>query len=300
MPIRESTDEKTGEQISEKFLNNFLADTEEEATKLYKEYEPIIKVIAAKTSMITGLDIDDLASEGTIGLARANRDFEETRGAAFKTFAIYKIKDAIREYSNSQNIDVNVPQYIKDAKILATSLKKLISYHDDEVLILKSLVDIWNTSKKYSDKNQASIKIDKKLLEDIISVKDRLKNLANRSCTSIIQLLERADLVPLKAISIVMDTKDIDIITKMSASDQKDDALTTLIKKDYIKILKEYLSEEDYKLLLDHYGEERTVRELAEEYDMKASSVHVRASQILNKVRRLRRKLFDYEDGDAV
>lgn len=299
MPIREFTDEKTGEKISEKFLDHFLAKTDEEATRLYKEYEPVIRIIATRVSMITGLEIDDLISEGIIGLARANRDFEETRGAAFKTFAIYKIKDAIREYSNSQNTDINVPQYVRDAKILAISLKRLISYHDDNILNLRSLVDIWNMSEKYSKKDQTFIKIDKKLLEDIRSVKNRLGNLASRSCTSVAQLLERADLVPLKAMTVLANTKEIDSATGTLISDQ-DDALDILIKKDYIKVLKEYLSEEDYKILLEHYGEERTLRGLAEEYNMEASSVHIKASQILNRVQRLRRRLFDYEDGDAI
>ncbi len=41
------------------------------------------------------LDLDDLISYGQVGLAEAARDFDETRGGQFTTFAYYRIRGAI-------------------------------------------------------------------------------------------------------------------------------------------------------------------------------------------------------------
>ncbi len=298
MPIREFIDKKTGKKTLEKFAAHFLAETEVEATKLYKQYENIIQIIANRAKIITGLDIDDLISEGTIGLARANRDFENTRGATFRTFAIYKIKDAVREYANSQSTSISIPQYIRDARSLSASLKRIVSCYDNTMFDSWSLLDVWKASKSCEAEDT---KLDEKLVRSVKDIRQKLVNLADRSCTSIEQLLERADLAPIKAVEI----EDYNINSIPGKSVAPGDSITTeditveeIMTKKHIKKLKEFLSEKDYNLLFNHFGEGKTEREIAKELGIKASSVHVKIHEIIAKVKRIKSRAFGYEDNN--
>jgi len=299
MPIREFEDKKTGEITLEKFATHFLAETEKEATELYKQYEYIIKIIANRAATITGLDVKDLMSEGTIGLARANRDFEKSRGAAFRTFAIYKIKDAVREYTNSQSTSISIPQYVRDARTLTNTLKKAVSYYNDKMFNSWSLLDIWKASESCEI---PGVKIDRRLVEDVKNIRRKLINLANRSCTSVEQLLERADLAPVKAVE--MEEYNINSIPGKSVVPRdvitaEDNTVEGIITKKRIKELKEFLSEEDYDLVFSHFGEGKTEREIAGELGIRASSVHVKIHEIIDKVKRIKSRVLGYENNNS-
>ena len=130
MEVVINTDPETGleEEVMEDewFPQHFLASNAEDAENLYKEYTHYLKMFASKYALYTGLDEDDLFQEAVIGLARASRDFEAERSDEFRTFAIYKIKDALREFVSSQSSDISIPQYIQDAAKLIIKLRKVI------------------------------------------------------------------------------------------------------------------------------------------------------------------------------
>lgn len=266
MPIREK----------ETFLAHFLADTEEEAVQLHKDYLKTLKMLARKYASVTGLDEEDLVSEGVIGLARAKRDFEQERGAAFRTFAIYKIKDALREFVSTQEMDINIPQYLRDASRLAMKLKKLLESAgiDD----LNSYSTVWEKSGKCA--------LNEVLMEELESVRQSLLNLSARSCTEIIQLLDRAEIVPLLSPDIVDESVVFDDGIVYGGFSSEEDLLNTLLAKSKINIIKGLLSDDEFNLLIDHYVEGYTVRELEDKLGIKAASIHVKIHSIINKLRR--------------
>jgi len=288
MPIRERIikDEKGNPVIDpetnepkvevEKFLPHFLGDTEAEATATLKEYEKTMKILADKFHMITGLDADDLKSECMIGLARAKRDFEEERSEMFRTFAIYKMKDALREFTTKQMLDVKVPQYVKDAEKLINDLAKLVEAC--HVVKNASFRDIWLMSEACDG--------DKNIQKDIERIRESLTNLANRSHTSVIQLLERAEMLPSSTIEITDHN-----VSNISIDTHEDGMLDKLNINETIKKLKNFLTEDEYKLLYDYYVNGKTERELAVELGIKAPSVHIRLHNTLTKVKEHKKEI---------
>lgn len=111
-------------QAPEKFLSCFLADTQEEAEQTHEEFSKCLNSIAYSYHLSTGLDKAELFSEGLVGLARAKRDYDPTRSLNFKTYAIFRIKDALNKYIRENMAPVKIPAYIRKAHSLITKLKQ--------------------------------------------------------------------------------------------------------------------------------------------------------------------------------
>jgi len=288
MPIREYKikDEK-GNIIGielEKFPANFIAETKEGADKLYKEYIKTLQLLANKYETFTGIDAEDLVQEGIIGLARASRDFEVGRSKNFRIFAIYKIKDAIKEFVVSQASNIKVPQYIRDASVLINRLKRIMESVD--VLESCSLADVWLLSSIYESNKDVS--------NDITKVKQSILNLADRSGTTTEQLVERAEMIP----RVVYEKVDGGV-DKISGGTEADEMVQRLSAKQSIDNLKDYLKEDEFNLLVDHYVYGETVRELAEKLGIKAPSVTIKIHNIVQRLNKRKDKILCYESNKA-
>jgi len=269
-----------------KFPSHFLADTEEKASKLYHEYLATLQLLANKCAALTGLSSEDLIQEGVIGLARAQRDFEEYRSKNFSIFAIYKIKDAMREFVTSQGSNTRVPQYIKNTLHLVNKLKKLIS--SVEPIDICSLSDIWQMSKKYRDNDEIG--------EDVRQINENLYSLASRSQTTAEQLIERAELMPLTDVEITDYTANTRI-----GEDAENEVVNKMITREYVEEIKEILSKDDYNLLFAHFVEGKTVRELSEELKLEASSVTIKIHNIVARLNGFRgRGARNYAHGENI
>lgn len=268
MPIRDN----------EKFCKHFLADTEAEAEELLKEFDYNLELLSNKFARLTGIDREDLKSEGIIGLARAKREFDETRSSNFTIFALYKIKDAMREFISTQSIDVRVPQYIVDASRLGTVLKSLL----EKALgpVEGSFTDVWVMSAKYKENNE--------LATDIQATREKISNLADRSHTSVLDLLDRADVMPSTEAYVIhrnMNTlsSDYDQEAEVSYKNLVDDLRDCLGKKRFIQI---------FDL---HFIEGYTVREVADKLGVADGTIAVQIKQLKNKLRHRHTYLNDIE-----
>lgn len=255
MPIRDN----------EKFSKHFIADTIEEAEHLLKEYEKDISFLSNKLSAITGVDKEDLCQEGIIGLARAKRDFELERSEKFRIYAIYKIKDALREYITTQASNVRVPQYVKNAAILTESLQKSLEKVDGRKRL--TFADIWMASEYYKDNSPEG---KESLIEDIVKIRQSIQNLADRSHTSVIQLLDRAELSPASSPEIIYTNLDAMAIVD-------DSAFSNTV---FVEEIKESLPEEDYDLLYRHYVGGETLRELSGPFGVTAETLCIRIQNL--------------------
>lgn len=265
MPIRKN----------EEFKKHFLADTEEEANDLLKKYDGTLKLLSNKASVMTGIDREDLYQEGIIGLARASREFNEERSDNFRTFAIYKIKDALREFNTTQSITIKSPQYTRDAIRLAAVLReRLVKAGEYQYL---ALVDMWDSSSKYVGNSPLDISIQKSRYS--------LKNLADRSHTSVKQLLERSEMAPLYSSELTNVNYPSD---KMSS---ETDVIDKINAMDMIERIKKYISEEDYELLWNRFVEGMTVREIAPKMGISAPHVSGKTQVLLEKLRKLEKAL---------
>jgi len=96
----------TDEEIIKLIKNN----DENALNYLLKQYEPIIASTASKY-FIAGAENEDLIQEGNIGFFNAVRDFDETKDAHFKTFAILcvdrQIINAVKHATRKKNTLLN-------------------------------------------------------------------------------------------------------------------------------------------------------------------------------------------------
>lgn len=260
MPIRDN----------EKFSACFIADTMDEANQLLVDYEKDIGFLATKLAVITGIDAEDLQQEGIIGLARAKRDFEVERSEKFRIFAIYKIKDAMKEFITKQGNNVKTPQYVKNAAQLAEGLRKILEKMDGHKY--RSYADIWHTSNVYKDAPPADME---NLIGDLASLRQSLKNLSDRSHTSPLQLLERAELSPSASLEIV--DRDVNTISHSYNS-------STISENHIVKTAKNILTEKEFEMFNLHFIQGATLREMEEDLCKKASTISVQIMQIREKL----------------
>lgn len=274
------------------FPKHFIAETKEEAERLLKDFEYTINLLAFKYAQLTNLEEDDLRQEAFIGLARANKEFDIERSEQFKIFAIYKIKDAIHEYVASQSYDIAVPQYILGAANLISKIYKHILTFNIETD--GSYHDIWDKANTFikSDNIELFVKDDNKNLVQQVKAElnqllESLNNYAIRARTSVKQLLAKAELMPVIS-EIENDLSYDDTIYK--ADTVENNLIDSMHKTLLIKQLRSILSEKDYNLLVDHYINGKTVRQLADEMGIKASSVTVKIKKIVEMAKDKMRK----------
>jgi RNA polymerase sigma factor (sigma-70 family) len=114
----------------------FLADDPEEAQALHDRFSKILNTLSYNYSVATGLLKSDLFGEALIGLARANRDWDPKRSKDFKTYAIYRIKDALREFCIENASSIRVPMYIRIANNQYNELVSICESYDIPVEML--------------------------------------------------------------------------------------------------------------------------------------------------------------------
>ena len=111
----------------EVFLDYYLGDTPEEAETIFHDFSKLLNIMSNGYSMWSGIDKEDLFGTALIGLARAKRDFDPARSDNFKTFAIYKIKNALNDYYRENKTIVNIPSYVKTAHGYINGIKSLLN-----------------------------------------------------------------------------------------------------------------------------------------------------------------------------
>ncbi len=274
MPIREN----------EKFGAHFIADTKEEAASLLKKFDTDLSMQAHKFSTVTGVDKFDLRQEGIIGLARASRDFEKDRSENFRIFAIYKIRDAMREFVTGQAGNIKVPQYIRDAQRLSIIMRGIMEKIGGAAFI--PTVDLWQRLVAFKPSNE----LEESLKKDIEDIKSSIKNLADRSHTSVPQILERAEMMPSSAFNTSVDLSIFDIFD-IGYPSEEDKMVERIYARDKVAEIKGVLTEEEFELLYDRFVDDKTLKMLEPKLGIKEETIVIRTNNILTKLRRK----FDHE-----
>ncbi|MCB0707604.1 MAG: RNA polymerase sigma factor RpoD/SigA [Saprospiraceae bacterium] len=132
----------------EKSLDRYLAEiakyevlSPEEEIKLFDKItagdkialEKIVRhnlrfvVSVSKQYQHLGLSLGDLISEGNIGLMKAAKRFDQTRGFKFISYAVWWIRQAILQAVNEKSKQIRLPQNLKGKtnKIMSTVLEIL-------------------------------------------------------------------------------------------------------------------------------------------------------------------------------
>jgi len=260
MPIRDD----------EKFLPNFLGNTTDEAEQRYKAYLPTIKYLAQKTSIHSGLEEEDLRSEGMVGLARAFRDFDSSRSENVRTYALYRIKDAIKEYVTKEVTNIRAPQYLRDAFGLLERLQTAVESNAVAVKgrLFCGFLAIWEES--------ANV-IGDPVVDDL---KKSLRNLAARARTTPEDLIERLELIPIISEDFSMAADPV------SMDDNENTIINSIDARQKVSLMKKDLNQDEYELLLDRFVEGWTIRELEDKIGVRPSTTVIRTKKIIKRLKK--------------
>jgi RNA polymerase sigma factor (sigma-70 family) len=163
----------------------FLANTQAESEALYEQYGSLLNNLSYMYSISTGIDRADLFSEALIGLARAYRDWDGKRSDNFKTYLIFRVKDALNEFARKNLSNISVPAYIKKShanlcEIIAIS--KAYGVDHREVLETKKI------PKEFGNNDRVIARCSKLL--------SNLQSAAQRAKVSYLKFLDRISIIP--------------------------------------------------------------------------------------------------------
>lgn len=231
----------------ENFLKSFLADTPEEAEKVYKEFDSTLNNLARSYSKSTGLEKADLFSEALVGLARAKRDFDPTRSSDFKNYALVRVKDAIHNYIRQFSTAVVIPSYVRKSNLTLGRLRHCLLSSD---LSPDSVEEI--------------------LMEGLDcgpcqNLMDTLYGYAERAGLTYTELYDRIVVLP-----------STDMGSEVDLEDEPSDLDLTSIK--------ESLNEEESEII-DLFLEDKTFEEIGQQMGRSASWVHKKFNSITEKLR---------------
>lgn len=176
-------------EYTEEFLPFFLGNTEEEAEQNYKTFSKTLNKMARAYSRCSGLEEEDLFGASLTGLARALRDYDETRTDNFFVYAHYRIRSVLNEYCFRNKSVVAVPAYVAFAHGHLNKIRNILIKYPG------------------GDESFKSVLFDEDLLDGMkIPTKERslckeallhLRTLSKNSGVSYNDLVERAEYVPL-------------------------------------------------------------------------------------------------------
>lgn len=200
-----------------------------------------------------GMEIDDLVSEGTLGLIEAARLYNPLKDASFKTYAYKRIHNAIRKALPKQGSKIKLPYYIH---------QKLISY-------LKFCSCFYSEHKR-----EATI-------DDYYEA-----GYPKDSCLES-ALLASADTISLEdRINPFSDIKNENrSIFAISISDR---TVRRILEEELESLLRPIMSERHYKILMCLYGfngKKMSLNEIAENFDISPKFLRVLHDRIKFKIR---------------
>lgn len=151
----------------------------------------VIKV--AKEYQNQGIDLCDLVSEGNYGLVRALKNFDNTKGIRFMSYAVFWIRQAILQSLNEDSRTIKIPvnlsqelQRFKKRFDIGKKEEELVnSEEEDKIMLLPTTSNIDANIPEdgdtlldiLADKN--SEMPDQELLDNVVEHKDELTKILN-------------------------------------------------------------------------------------------------------------------------
>jgi len=249
----------------EGYPKHFLAETPGEAEQIFTRYSTLLNGISYTYSISTGIEKGELFGEAIMGLAKALKNFDETLGYSFKTFAVKVIRNVLNEFSRKNVYTIYPPAYIKRSNLLIQKLKhvleqgKMDEQQVDYVLREGNLKPL-NLSTDIGDRAEKFIVL--------------LKREAKRSSTSYEALTSRAEYIPEE-----VDLTD-ETIEKKHVSDTDEKHLEVAL---FVEKLKEYMTAIELSIC-EGIMNDKTYDQIAQEHGRTRPWVHQRLDKLKQKL----------------
>ena len=172
-----------------------LAESQEEAENIYKNFAGMLNKIAYKYSQITGIEKTDLFGEAIVGLANAYKNWGEInislkkeKSITFKMYVKFFIRDAINEYIRQNVSSVKIPSYLMKA---INNFRKLTNELNSFNISEKDIELLINTN------NLTTINpiLTKNVRVKVLKILKNLNSAAERATISTKELYERSKLI---------------------------------------------------------------------------------------------------------
>jgi RNA polymerase sigma factor (sigma-70 family) len=249
----------------------FLADTTEEAEQIFLEYQALLNGLSYTYSVSTGIEKGELFGEAVMGLAKALKNFDESLGYTFKTYAVRVIKDQLNTFSRKNSYTVAAPAYIKRAHSHINKLKKVLGQQELNETQINAIIH---------QGDFGSHDLPTNFVDDCENIKNLIDREAERAHVSYEALLNRSEYIP----------EDVDLTDETIAAKykSKEDERRLEIAL-FVEKLKEYMTETELSVC-EGIMNDLTYEQIGEQHGNTAPWVR----QILNKLKRkLQRRLSD-------
>lgn len=219
--------------------------------KLIQEYLPLVNYVVGRlpVSSLPQVSRDDLISSGVIGLLKALKSFDPTRGVKFKTYAIPRIRGAIMDE-------------LRRLDWIPRSLRRKANLLEKTYVSLEEELGRVPTDREISQKLQ-------------IEEKELRRLYAHTNQFSLISLDSKSD-------------KDSRTLMEKTPSTKSEDPLEALKKRDMMKKLKEVLQQlpkRERMVIIFYYYEELTLKEIGRILGISESRVCQIHGKVILKLR---------------
>jgi RNA polymerase sigma factor (sigma-70 family) len=136
------------EEEEAELIGKMLAGCSRSRERLVLCHDTLVQKIAKKYLPVGRLDLEDLVSEGTIGLLTAADRFGAEKDNRFSTYALWWVRAFAREFAFRQGADIRVSQETRDLLSVLEKQSKLLSKKLDRLPTHQELADAAGISLK--------------------------------------------------------------------------------------------------------------------------------------------------------
>lgn len=214
-------------------------------------------VNVAKKYQNRGLELQDLISEGNVGLLTAIEHFEAERGWHFISYAVWWIRQAILKAIGEKGHAIRLPQNRADALVKIEHAKRAVGCSGNSAADLRAVAEM--------------LGMDEALVHDLLNISREPVSLDAPVAS------ENGDVAALG--SFVQDTEH---------ESPEDAAIASAMREDIAEMLST-LRPNEARILQLRYGltgdEPMTLREVGQEYNLSKERIRQIEKQALNRIR---------------
>lgn len=233
-----------------------ILENNEFAKKKLIEHNLRLVVRVAKRYLSSGMSFLDLIQEGNLGLIKATEKYDVSKGFKFSTYATHWIRQAITRAIHDKSRNIRVPVHLQEKMNNLNKVKKELS-----VALLRE-----PTLDEIAEEMQLSVAKIKNLIElqtDTISINNYIGDEEDS---------ELEDFIPDKKYS------------------TEDEAILNTLKNEIVNLFdKCLLSEREKDILIERFGlldgEEKTLEEVGEKYDLTRERIRQLEAKAIKKIR---------------